>query len=57
MITGIIGNLGDNMKKLSATTGATGGGTGMGIDMTDFFGLGIPTFFFQVIVGIYMLFR
>jgi len=56
MITGIIGNLADNMKKLSASTGADAGGTAMsGLNVSDFFGLGIPTFFFQIIVGIYVV--
>ncbi len=57
MITGIIGNLADNMKRLSANSAGdgAGAGTGMGIDVADFFGLGIPTFYFQVIVGIYVV--
>ncbi|GEM_PF-99544 len=55
MITGIIGNLSDNMKRLSSTTGDAGTGSGMGLDVADFFGLGIPTFYFQVIVGIYVV--
>jgi hypothetical protein len=57
MITGIIGNLSENMKRLAASsTGeGAGAGTGMGLDVGDFFGLGIPTFYFQVIVGIYVV--
>jgi len=56
MITGIIGNLSDNMKRLSAGMGtdAATGGAGMGFS-TDFFGIGVPTFYFQVIVGIYVV--
>ncbi|MGV8141375.1 MAG: hypothetical protein ACP5NW_02960, partial [Candidatus Woesearchaeota archaeon] len=55
MITGIIGNLSDNMALLSQDMGSeAAGGAGMGFSM-DFFGLGVPTFFFQVIVGIYVV--
>ena len=57
MITGIIGNLSDNMKRLTQglDSGGTGGASG-GLGFSpDFFGLGIPTFYFQVIVGIYVV--
>jgi len=57
MITGIIGSLSDNMKRLSQGLGPDGASASpdMGINLGDFFGLGIPTFFFQVIVGIYVV--
>jgi hypothetical protein len=56
MITGIISNLSDNMRMLSQNTGTEGAGpSGLGIDLGDFFGLGIPTYFFQIIVGIYVI--
>jgi len=55
MITGIIGNLSENMARIAMDTGSDAtAGAGMGIDM-DMFGLGVPTFFFQVIVGIYVV--
>ena len=55
MITGIIGNLSDNMKRLSQGVGAdASGGAGMGFT-GDFFGLGVPTFYFQIIVGVYVV--
>jgi hypothetical protein len=54
MITGIIGNLSDNMKMLTEGLGPEAAGQSMGFS-PDFFGLGIPTFYFQVIVGIYVV--
>ena len=51
----IIGNLSDNMKRLSQGVGAdASGGAGMGFT-GDFFGLGVPTFYFQIIVGVYVV--
>jgi hypothetical protein len=55
MITGIIGNLSDSMSRL--TQGMSAEGTaqaGMGFS-TDFFGIGVPTFYFQIIVGVYVV--
>ena len=57
MITTILGSLKDQMGVLSATTDSgslAGAGLSQGIG-ADFFGLGIPTFFFQMIVGIYVV--
>lgn len=57
MITTILGSLKDQMTLLSANVesgGLSGGGLGAGLG-TDFFGLGIPTFYFQMIVGIYVV--
>jgi hypothetical protein len=51
MITTIIGNLGPLLKK--ATEGGEGAG-GMA-NMSDMFGDGIPTFYFQIVVGIYVV--
>ena len=51
MITSILINLGEQFKKVGTgdqTAGAMGG-------FTDFFGNGIPTFYFQIIVGIYVI--
>tara|TARA_Y100000310_G_scaffold316116_1_gene367494 strand:+ start:6185 stop:8062 length:1878 start_codon:yes stop_codon:yes gene_type:complete len=50
MITTIIGNLGPLLKK--ATEGGEGGGM---TNMSDMFGDGIPTFYFQIVVGIYVV--
>jgi hypothetical protein len=55
MITGIISNLSDTMARMSQDAGSTAGSTGLGLDLGTLFGLGIPTFFFQVIVGIYVV--
>jgi hypothetical protein len=55
MITGIISNLSDTMARMSQDAGSTASGTGLGLDLGTLFGLGIPTFFFQVIVGIYVV--
>ncbi len=55
MITGIIGNLSDNMKRLSQGIGGEAGSSaGLGFS-PDFFGIGIPTFYFQFIVGVYVV--
>lgn len=57
MITTILGSLKDQMTLLSANVesgGLSGGGLGAGLG-TDFFGLGIPIFYFQMIVGIYVV--
>lgn len=51
MITGILGRLTDQMGVLSQESGAQMGGAGI----TDMFGLGIPTYFFQIVVGIYVV--
>ena len=55
MITGIIGNLSDNMARLSTGLGTDGAGQVSSGFSTDFFGLGVPTFYFQIIVGIYVV--
>jgi hypothetical protein len=57
MITTILGSLKDQMSVLSGSveTGSmAGAGLSAGIG-SDFFGLGIPTFYFQIIVGIYVV--
>jgi hypothetical protein len=50
MISTILGNLGGQMQKLTATEGAgrIGGVAGL-------FGDGIPTYYFQLVVGIYVV--
>jgi hypothetical protein len=54
MITTILGKLSDQMRGL--TTGLDNGGIG-GVPALDggLFGLGIPTFFFEFIVGVYVV--
>jgi len=47
MITKILGMLGDGMKNLSTQ--------GSGANMMAFFGTGIPTYHFQLIVGLYVV--
>lgn len=49
MITNVLGKIGP------ALSGEDVGGGGGAVDMTDFFGVGIPTFYFQIIVGIYVI--
>ena len=51
MITTILGGLTDKISILSSQT--DGGAAGAGV--LDFFGSGVPTFFFQVIVGLYVI--
>jgi hypothetical protein len=60
MITTILGQLSDTLKGLgqnvdSGVSGAAATGGGLGGLAPDFFGIGIPTFYFQVIVGIYVV--
>ncbi|MBW3015365.1 hypothetical protein KY330_03020 [Candidatus Woesearchaeota archaeon] len=51
MVTNILGNLSEEIKAF--TEG--GGQTGYSIALGDSFGDGIPTFYFQIIVGIYVV--
>ena len=53
MITTIIGRLGEQLTKIQSGGAASAGGTGAGL--MDIFGDGIPTFYFQIIVGIYVV--
>lgn len=48
MISGILGKLGTQMSSMGAIAG--GGG-----DLTQMFGQGIPTYYFQTIVGLYVV--
>ena len=59
MITTILGSLSDQMKNLnssvnSGSIGASAGVGGIG-GLEGFFGVGIPTFYFQLVVGIYVV--
>lgn len=50
MITAILGTLGEKLGALAASTeGAAGGG------LMGMFGSGVPTFYFQMIVGLYVV--
>lgn len=49
MITNVLGKIGPALEGQEMDSGAAG------MDMTDFFGVGIPTFYFQIIVGIYVI--
>lgn len=54
MITTILGKLSMQMKALGADNGGVEGGVGSTL-AAGFFGQGIPTFYFQLIVGIYVV--
>jgi hypothetical protein len=53
MITSILGKLSQQMAKLQSEGGA--GLTGFATGITDMFKAGIPTFYFQIIVGLYVV--
>ena len=52
MITTIIGKLGRQLTKIQETAGDAGGGAG---GLIELFGDGIPAYYFQIIVGIYVI--
>ncbi|MFH1505678.1 MAG: hypothetical protein ABIE94_01675 [archaeon] len=52
MITTILGTLTEKLQTLGADAA---GGEAMGSTLLSMFGLGVPTYFFQVIVGIYIV--
>ena len=54
MISGIIGNLGIQLRSLGSG-GAAGAGLGNMTDILSMFGEGVPTFYFQIIVGVYVV--
>ena len=54
MITAILGKLGSQLDTLTGDSGAAATGAGGG-GMLDMFGAGIPTFYFQVVVGLYVV--
>ncbi|MBT4540025.1 hypothetical protein HOC35_00790 [Candidatus Woesearchaeota archaeon] len=49
MITNILGKLGPLLK------GQGGEGVPMGAGVNDLFGMGIPTYFFQIVIGLYVV--
>ncbi|MBU3942118.1 MAG: hypothetical protein KKF74_04370 [Nanoarchaeota archaeon] len=52
MVTTILGKLGTQMQNLQAESG---GGVGTSTGMMGMFGDGMPTYYFQIIVGIYVI--
>ena len=52
MITTIIGRLGQQLSKIQETAGTEGAGAG---GLIELFGDGLPAFYFQIIVGIYVV--
>ncbi len=57
MITKILGTLGTKLGELASKTQSAGAGGAAGgtAGILSLFGVGIPTFFFQIIVGIYVV--
>ncbi|MBW2982771.1 hypothetical protein KY327_00540 [Candidatus Woesearchaeota archaeon] len=53
MITQILGTLTSRLEDI--TTGGTGGNLGAGAGLIDSFTSGVPTFYFQIIVGLYVV--
>lgn len=53
MITTIIGKLGQQLSKIQETAGGQAGGAGGGL--IELFGDGIPAYYFQIIVGLYVV--
>ncbi len=49
MITGIIGKLGDQMSQMNTGSAGIAGG------MPEMFGDGVPTYYFQAVVGVYVV--
>jgi hypothetical protein len=54
MITGILGRLQGHIGEISSEVGGTGAGVG-GAGVMELFGAGIPTYYFQIVVGIYVI--
>ncbi len=57
MITKILGSLSNNISNLQteAASGAGAGAGGFGAGLLDLFGTGMPTYWFQAIVGLYVV--
>jgi hypothetical protein len=53
MVTTILGKLGGQLQKLQTETAAAQ--AGMAVGLTQLFGDGMPTFYFQIIVGFYVV--
>ncbi|MBW2971591.1 hypothetical protein KY359_01015 [Candidatus Woesearchaeota archaeon] len=56
MVTTILGKLGDQLHNLQTESAAAqAGGAGAAVGLTQLFGDGMPTFYFQIIVGFYVV--
>jgi len=55
MITTIIGSLGTQLQKIQESAGTAASAGGTGATLIDLFGDGVPTYFFQIIVGVYVV--
>lgn len=56
MVTTILGKLGAQLNVLQEeTASAAAGGAGAAVGLTQLFGDGMPTFYFQIIVGFYVV--
>lgn len=53
MVTTILGKLSGQLSKLAADQTAAGGAGGLGL--TSLFGDGLPTYYFQIVVGFYVV--
>lgn len=55
MITTIIGKLGQQLTKIQESVSTAGQAGGAGAGLIELFGDGIPAYYFQIIVGIYVV--
>ena len=55
MITTIIGKLGQQLTKIQETAGTATSAGGAGAGLVELFGDGIPAYYFQIIVGLYVV--
>jgi hypothetical protein len=55
MVTTILGKLGSQLQNLQTESAAAAGAGGAAMGLTQLFGDGMPTFFFQIIVGFYVV--
>jgi hypothetical protein len=55
MVTTIIGKLGSNIKTIQSKTVEAGGSAAGAQGLAGLFGDGMPTFYFQIIVGMYVI--
>jgi hypothetical protein len=55
MITKILGSLGENISQLETDAASQAGAGGFGGALLGLFGTGIPTYWFQAIVGVYVV--
>ncbi len=55
MITSILGRLSQQLQQVTDAAGGAEGGANPGAGILGLFGDGIPTFYFQIIVGVYVV--